>query len=159
MGITSSRYAAAPRRCERRSHSSPLGPGVPSNSTFHAQIQDTRVFEQTVTLENRAFRQLFIEDLGHDDATILLTNDRNLAANKLSLATPSAMLIENALSDAVRFFHMDALVVTVGLKVDFDMALLVLASTLYARSHAPCEATATPRRAAPHDSSTCPPRS
>ena len=41
------------------------------------------------------------------------------------------MLIENALSDAVRFFHMDALSSEVGLKVDFDMALLVIASGLY----------------------------
>jgi len=43
------------------------------------------------------------------------------------------MLIENALSDAVRFFHMDALSSAVGLKVDFDMALLVIASGLYRR--------------------------
>jgi len=41
------------------------------------------------------------------------------------------MLIENALSDAVRFFHMDALSSAVGLKVDVDMALLVIASGLY----------------------------
>ena len=41
------------------------------------------------------------------------------------------MLIENALSDAVRFFHMDALSSAVGLKVDFDMSLLVIASGLY----------------------------
>jgi hypothetical protein len=41
------------------------------------------------------------------------------------------MLIENALSDAVRFFHMDALSSSVGMKVDFDMALLVIASGLY----------------------------
>jgi hypothetical protein len=41
------------------------------------------------------------------------------------------MLIENALSDAVRFFHMDALSSSVGLKIDFDMALLVVASGLY----------------------------
>jgi len=40
------------------------------------------------------------------------------------------MLIENALSDAVRFFHMDALSSAVGLKVDFNMALLVIASGL-----------------------------
>jgi hypothetical protein len=38
------------------------------------------------------------------------------------------MLIENALADAVRFFHMDALSSAVGRKVDCDMALLVLAS-------------------------------
>jgi len=41
------------------------------------------------------------------------------------------MLIENALADAVRFFHMNALSSAVGLKVDLDMALLVIASGLY----------------------------
>jgi len=41
------------------------------------------------------------------------------------------MLIENSLSDAVRFFHIDSLSSAVALKVDFDMALLVLASGLY----------------------------
>jgi hypothetical protein len=39
------------------------------------------------------------------------------------------MLIENPLADAVRFFHIDALSSSVGLKI--DMALLVLASALY----------------------------
>lgn len=43
------------------------------------------------------------------------------------------MVIENAISDAVRFFHLDALSSSVGLKVDFDMALLVIASGLYRR--------------------------
>jgi len=38
---------------------------------------------------------------------------------------------ENALADTVRFFHIDALSSSVGFKVDFDMALLVLASGLY----------------------------
>ena len=43
------------------------------------------------------------------------------------------MLIENALSDAVRFFHANALSSSVGMKVDFDLALLVIASGLYRR--------------------------
>jgi len=33
-----------------------------------------RVFEQTVALAGRQFRQLFIQDLGHEEPTILLTN-------------------------------------------------------------------------------------
>jgi len=36
------------------------------------------------------------------------------------------MLIENAPSDAIHFFQIDALSSTVGLKVDFDLALLLL---------------------------------
>ena len=90
-----------------------------------------RVFEQTTTLARRAFRQLFIEDLGHDQPTILVTNDRKTTAAKLIERYAQRMLIENALSDAVRFFHLDALSSAVGLKVDFDMALLVIASGLY----------------------------
>ena len=90
-----------------------------------------RVYEQSIRLEGRDFRQLFIEDLGHDEPTILLTNDRRLSMAKLITRYAQRMLIENALSDAVRFFHMNALSSAVGLKVDFDMALLVIASGLY----------------------------
>lgn len=90
-----------------------------------------RVFEQPVRLRKRDFRQLFIKDLGHDLPTILLTNDRHASARQLVTRYAKRMLIENALADAVRFFHIDALSSSVGLKVDFDMALLVLASGLY----------------------------
>src|SRR3989454_11576519 len=90
-----------------------------------------RVYEQKVSLAGCSFRQLFIQDLGHDEPTILLTNQRLVSPKKLITRYAQRMLIENALSDAVRFFHIDALSSSVGLKVDFDMALLVLASGLY----------------------------
>ncbi|MFQ5915840.1 MAG: hypothetical protein ACE5JS_21920 [Nitrospinota bacterium] len=90
-----------------------------------------RVYEQTVCLAGRQFRQLYILDLGHEEPTILLTNQHRISAAKLITRYAQRMLIENALSDAVRFFHMDALSSAVGLKVDFDMTLLVIASGLY----------------------------
>jgi hypothetical protein len=90
-----------------------------------------RIHEGTVTLAGETFRQIFIRDLGHDEPTLLLTNDRRTCASKLITRYAQRMLIENALSDAVRFFHMDALSSAVGLKVDFDMTLLVIASGLY----------------------------
>ena len=90
-----------------------------------------RVFEQSARIEGQTFRQLFIQDLGHDEPTILLTNDRRTSVAALITRYARRMLIENALSDAVRFFHMNALSSAVGLKVDFDMALLVIASGLY----------------------------
>src|SRR5215475_247504 len=90
-----------------------------------------RVYEQKVCLRKRIFRQFFIKDLGHDEPTILVTNDQRSSACQLITRYAKRMLIENALADAVRFFHMDALSSSVGLKVDFDMALLVLASGLY----------------------------
>jgi len=90
-----------------------------------------RYHEQPVHLAGRAFRQFYIQDLGHDEPTILLTNQPRTPVKRLITRYAQRMLIENALSDAVRFFHLDALSSSVGLKVDFDMALLVVASGLY----------------------------
>jgi len=90
-----------------------------------------RVYEQTIRLAGREFRQLYVQDLGHDEPTVLLTNQKRTSAKQLITRYAQRMLIENALSDAVRFFHMDALSSAVGLKIDFDMALLVVASGLY----------------------------
>ena len=90
-----------------------------------------RIYEQTIQLAGRRFRQMYVQDLGHEDPTILLTNQRHATAKAMVTRYAQRMLIENALSDAVRFFHIDALSSAVGLKVDFDMALLVIASGLY----------------------------
>jgi hypothetical protein len=90
-----------------------------------------RIFEQQVSIAGTPLRQFFIKDLGHEDPTILLTNDRKSKPPALITRYAQRMLIENALSDAVRFFHINALSSSVGIKVDFDMALMVIASGLY----------------------------
>jgi transposase len=95
------------------------------------KYRNPQVYEQKVRLSQRTFRQFFITDLGHDEPTILLTNDATSKAKNLITRYAKRMLIENALADAVRFFHIDALSSSVGFKVDYDMALLVLASGLY----------------------------
>lgn len=90
-----------------------------------------RIHEQTVRLAGREFRRLYVQDLGHDEPTILLTNQKRTSAKQLITRHAHRRLIENALSDAVRFFHMDALSSAVGMKIDFDMALLVVAGGRY----------------------------
>lgn len=85
------------------------------------------VWEKKVSLAGRTFRQLYVVDLAHDEPTVLLSNETRTPA-KLITRYAQRMLIEHAISEAVRFFHMDALSSSVGLKVDFDMALLVIAS-------------------------------
>ena len=97
----------------------------------HRKYRTPRIYEQKVRLRERSYRQLFIKDLGHDEPMILVTNDAKSSARNLITRYAKRMLIENALADAVRFFHIDALSSSVGFKVDFDMALLVLASALY----------------------------
>lgn len=96
------------------------------------KFKTPKVYEQKIQIHGKLFRQLYIQDLGHDQPTILLTNDSQSVV-KLITRYAQRMLVENAISDAVRFFHMDALSSAVGLKVDFDMALLVIASGLYRR--------------------------
>lgn len=95
------------------------------------QYRHPRVFEQKIQLVGHSFRQLFVTDLGHEEPTILLTNQAQLTAKKLITRYARRMLIENSISDAVRFFHVDALSSSVGLKVDFDLTLMVIASGLY----------------------------
>ena len=95
------------------------------------QYRTPRVYEQRVKLAGHCFRQIFVLDLGHEKPTVLLTNQHQASVQSLITRYAHRMLIENSLSDAVRFFHLDALSSAVGLKVDFDMALLVIASGLY----------------------------
>jgi hypothetical protein len=97
----------------------------------HRKYRTPQVYEQKTCPRERTFRQFFIKDLGHDEPTILLTNDARSTPRTIIARYARRMLIENALADAVRFFHIDALSSSVGFKVDFDMALLVIASGLY----------------------------
>ena len=41
------------------------------------------------------------------------------------------MLIENGISEAIQFFHIDALSSMIGMKVDFDLQITLMASALY----------------------------
>jgi hypothetical protein len=76
-------------------------------------------------------RQLVIVDLGHDEPTILLTNDLESAPGPLITRYAQRMLIENGIAEAIHFFHLDALSSMVDLKVDFDLQITLMASTLY----------------------------
>jgi hypothetical protein len=99
----------------------------------HRQYQDPRVFEQRVDLKGYQgqVRQMFITELGHEEPTILLTNDLDSSAAKRITRYAQRMLIENHLADAVDFFHLDALSSAVALKVDFDVVLTEIATGLY----------------------------
>src|SRR3954469_24282313 len=76
-------------------------------------------------------RQVTIIDLGHEEPTVLLTNNFESECPALGSRYAQRMLIENGISEAIQFFHLDALSSMVGLKVDFDLQITVMASTLY----------------------------
>jgi hypothetical protein len=76
-------------------------------------------------------RQVTVTDLGHEDPTVLLTNNFAIKCPALVTRYAQRMLIENGISEAIQFFHIDALSSMVGLKVDFDLQITLMASSLY----------------------------
>jgi hypothetical protein len=92
-----------------------------------------RVLDRNVKVKeyDGDLRQFAVRDLGHEQPTVLITNQMRKSPRVLIGRYARRMLIENNIADAVDFFHMDALSSTVALKVNFDLTTTVLASTLY----------------------------
>jgi hypothetical protein len=99
----------------------------------------TRTFRTPKVLDERIhlkgytgpLRQVTVIDLGHEDPTVLLTNNLKVGCAALVTRYAQRMLIENGISEAIQFFHLDALSSMVGLKVDFDLQITLMASALY----------------------------
>jgi hypothetical protein len=92
-----------------------------------------RVLDQSVALPGYEgpLRQLAITELGHEQPTVLLTNQRRLSPATLIERYARRMVIENSISDGIEFFHMDALSSAVPMKVNCDLQLTLMASSLY----------------------------
>jgi hypothetical protein len=92
-----------------------------------------RVLDRRVTLNNYdgSLRQLTVAELGHEEPTLLLTNQLSRSASHLIGRYAQRMLIENNIEDGIDFFHMDALSSAVAMKVNCDLQLTLMASSLY----------------------------
>jgi hypothetical protein len=92
-----------------------------------------RVLDRRITLKDYdgPLRQLSIAELGHEDPTLLLTNQLKRSASHLIGRYAQRMLIENNIEDGIEFFHMDALSSAVAMKVNCDLQLTLMASSLY----------------------------
>jgi len=99
----------------------------------------TRTFRTPKVLDERihlpgyegSLRQVTVIELGHEEPTVVLTNNLRLSCPALVTRYAHRMLIENGISEAIQFFHLDALSSMVGLKVDFDLQITLMASSLY----------------------------
>lgn len=99
----------------------------------------TRLYRTPKVLDERVqlrgypgkLRQVTVIDLGHEEPTIILTNNEKIGCPALVTRYAQRMLIENGIAEAVQFFHLDALSSMVGLKVDFDLQITLMASSLY----------------------------
>jgi len=101
--------------------------------TLTRAFRTPKVLDELIELSDYAglIRQVTITELGHEEPTILLTNQLKLRCPTLVTRYAHRMLIENGISEAIQFFHLDALSSMVGLKVDFDLQITLMASSLY----------------------------
>lgn len=92
-----------------------------------------RIWDQRISLRDYhgPIRQIVVTDLGHEEPTIVLTNQLTRSAVTLVDRYAQRMLIENGIADGVDFFHMDALSSAVAMKVSCDLQLTLMASSLY----------------------------
>ncbi len=92
-----------------------------------------RILDRKITLKDYQgpIRELVINDLGHEEPIFLLTNQLTASASKLIKRYAQRMIIENSIEDSIDFFHMDALSSAVAMKVNLDVQLTLMASSLY----------------------------
>jgi hypothetical protein len=99
-----------------------------SRQYTHPRILDRRT---TLSAYDGPVRQVVVTDLGHEEPTILLTNQLTRPAPKLVRRYAQRMVIENTIADGIDFFHMDAPSSAVAMKVNCDLQLTLMASSLY----------------------------
>lgn len=97
------------------------------------EYRTPRVLESRITLDDYRgeLRQIVVDDLGHEEPTLVLTNQMKRSVPSLITRYAQRMIIENTISDAIDFFHMDALSSAVAMKTDCDLQLTMMASSLY----------------------------
>jgi hypothetical protein len=95
--------------------------------------KNPRILDRKITLRDyqSQIRQMVVADLGHEEPTFLLTNQLRRSAAKLIERYAQRMIIENNIADGIDFFHMDALASAVAMKVNLDLQLTLMASSLY----------------------------
>jgi transposase-like protein len=97
------------------------------------EYRHPRILDEKIELAGYegSLRQLTIADLGHEQPTLLVTNQLRLSPAKLIGRYAQRMIIENGIADGIDFFHMDALSSAVAMKVNCDLQLTLMASSLY----------------------------
>src|SRR5262249_30272797 len=73
----------SPRLLAKIDHLPPSAWRTVTLDIAHRKYRTPRVYEQKVRPRERTFRQFFIKDLGHDEPTILLTNDTSSTARNI----------------------------------------------------------------------------
>jgi transposase len=97
------------------------------------RFRHPQIHEEMVQLKgvDRQLRQIAIRNIGHDQPTLLITNELSSAAKDLFGRYAERMMIENELDADISGFHLNALSSGLPLNVDLDTTMTVLAGNCY----------------------------
>jgi transposase len=92
-----------------------------------------QIHEEMVSLKGvgRRLRQMAVRNIGHEEPTLLITNDLVTPAKELFARYAERMVIENELDAYISGFQLNALSSGLPLNVDLDTTLTVLAGNCY----------------------------
>lgn len=91
------------------------------------------VYESRITLKGYEgeLRQVIIRGNGREKPALLISNDFHMPVDLLVGNYARRWRVENGIAEAVKFFHVNALSSPILIKVHFDVALTMIADTLY----------------------------
>jgi len=97
------------------------------------KFPNPEVHESTITLPHYdgAVRQVIVRGNGHEKPAFLISNDFESPVELLVGHYARRWRVENGIAEAVKFFHLNALSSPILTKVHFDVALTMIADTLY----------------------------
>jgi len=95
------------------------------NPQVHDSIISLKGYEGTL-------RQVIVRDNGHEHPAYLVSNDLDAPVEIIVATYARRWRVENAISEAVTFFHLNSLSSPILVKVHFDVVMTMMADTLYA---------------------------
>jgi hypothetical protein len=92
-----------------------------------------KVYDELIHLSDYEgqVRQIIITEHGHHNPTFLVTNDLEAPIKTLVLKYARRWLVEDEIAEQILFFHLNQPSSAIVIKVDFDLALSLLAHNLY----------------------------
>lgn len=94
------------------------------NPYIHQSLIDLKDYEGRL-------RQIIIRGNGREDPAFLITNDLTAPAERIVSDYARRWRVENVISEAVKFFNLNALSSPILVKVHFDVLMTMIADTLY----------------------------
>lgn len=95
------------------------------NPQVHESLVSLRGYEGKI-------RQVVVRGNGHEKPAFLITNDFETPVELVVGNYARRWRVENGIAEAVKFFHLNALSSPILVKVHFDVAMTMIADTLYA---------------------------